>query len=41
MSSSSNVMYTYGRLLDSSNNVISTNNYDWAGYDMHCDTSVT
>ena len=41
LSSNSNVMYTYGRLLDSSNSVISSNNYDWANYDMHCDTTFT
>ena len=41
LSSSSNVMYLYGRLLDSSNNVISANEYDYSNYDMHSDTSYT
>ena len=41
LSTSSNVSYLYGRLLDTSNNVISANEYDWSGYDLHSDTSYT
>lgn len=41
ISTNSSVMYLYGRLLDSSNNPITTSNYDWSGYDMHSDTTFT
>ena len=41
LSTSSNVSYLYGRLLDSSNNVITASEYDMTGYDLHSDTTYT
>jgi hypothetical protein len=39
LSTSSNVSYFYTRFIDSAGNTISDAEYDYAGFDMHCDTT--
>ncbi len=39
LSTNSNVSYLYQRFLDSGGSVISDSEYDYAGFDLHCDTT--